>query len=272
MRTFKSISLIIACLLFLAIIFPFERGNAKPASTESESVQSTISVTGSADVLVVPDEVVITLGIDTRNKDIVKAKTENDNRVRKILDIAKQFKIDPKNIQTDFIDIRPGDVTQKPIYDSYYGNIAPSNLGYVVRKKIVITVKDLSKFEEFLTEVVKNGTEYVQGVEFKTSELRKHKDKARELAVKSAREKADAMTSVLGQKAGKAVTIREEQEYYWSWYDSWYSGWYGTGTNPWVMANNVQNIVPSGGQPPADGIAPGQIKVSAKVSIDFSLE
>ena len=79
------------------------------------------------------------------------------------------------------------------------------------------------------------------------------------------------MSGVLGQKTGKAVLIKEEQEYYWSWYDSWYGGFYrGSSVNS--FANSVQNVVSSGEYQETGGLEPGQIKVSAKVSIDFVLE
>ena len=247
----------------------------RPVYTESLSSgggteREAINVSGSADVMVAPDEVVVTIGIETKNKDVTRAKEENDAKTRKILDIAKKSGIDSKNIQMDYINISPCDMTQKYVYDSYYTSIAPGNLGYGARKKLVVTITDLTKFEGFLTEVVKNGVEYVQGVEFKTSELRKNKDKARELAVKAAREKADAMTAVLGQKAGKAVSITEVEEYYWSWYNTWYSGRYSGSSN--MLANSVQNVMPvAGTAQDAEEIAPGQIKVTAKVSISFEL-
>lgn len=270
MKNYKSFIPVFICLLAFAIIFTFGSGNTSSQAESGELVRDTITVSGSADVMVVPDEVIITIGIETKDRSIVKAKEDNDRKVKIILATAKEFGIDSKNLQMDYMDICPCDVTQKYIYDSYYSSIDPANLGYGVRKKIVVTIKDLSKFEDFLTEVVKNGVEYVQGVEFKTSELRKYKDQARELAVKAAKEKAGDMASAIGQSAGKAVSITEVEEYYWSWYDSWYGGSYNSGSN--MLANSVQNAVSAGGEPQSgEEVAPGQIKVRAKVSADFIL-
>ena len=270
MKSFKNVLTVFACFIVFSTLLWYQPGSADPKTDAIQEEKSTINVTGSADVLVVPDEAVITIGIDTRNKDIVKAKNENDKKVKDIISVAKKFNIDPKYIKTDYVNIKPGDITKKGIYDSY-STILPENSGYIAQKRIILTVKDLSKFDDLMTDLVKNGAEYITGVDFKTSELRANKDKARELAVKAAKEKATAMTAVLGQKAGKAISITEEQEYYWSWYDSWYNGWYGGG-NYVSMANNIQNVVPSGQQPDSNGALPGQIKVSAKVNIQFSLE
>ena len=214
MNFFKGTTLVIASLLIFSFLLTFQTGNAKPEGIATETPNhNTISVSGSSDVMVVPDEVVITIGIDSRDKNIVKAKTDNDGKVRKILEVAKTFNIESKYIQTDYLNIEPGDITQK---NKYFSNetVPPENFGYVVQKKLVITLKDISKFESFLTEVVKNGAEYVQGIDFRSTELRKHKDKARELAVKAAREKADAMTSALGQKAGDRKSVVEGNSVY----------------------------------------------------------
>ena len=45
-----------------------------------------------------------------------------------------------------------------------------------------ITLKDTSKFEDVLTESLQEGANYVHGIEFRTTELRKHRDAVRALA------------------------------------------------------------------------------------------
>ena len=55
-----------------------------------------ITVTGDAEVRVVPDEVVITVGIETSDEDIEKAKQKNDERVQKVLELTDQYGIEAK--------------------------------------------------------------------------------------------------------------------------------------------------------------------------------
>jgi uncharacterized protein len=66
-----------------------------------------ITVIGEAEVKVVPDQVLFTLGIQSWDKDINLAKKSNEDRMNKIVALAKQYGIDPKYIQTDFIQISP---------------------------------------------------------------------------------------------------------------------------------------------------------------------
>ena len=49
---------------------------------------------------------------------------------------------------------------------------------YVVQKSIGIRITSVALFESVLTGLLTNGVNYVHGIEFRTSELRKHRDAA----------------------------------------------------------------------------------------------
>jgi uncharacterized protein YggE len=217
-----------------------------------------ITVTGDAEVRVPPDEVIITLGVETWDKSLPKAKKENDNRIKRVLELAKKYKIEPKHFQTDHISIDP---QYEPYYD--YGNIR----GYTVRKTIVITLRDTEKFDDVISDALNSGANHVHGVQFRTTELRKYKDEARSLAINAAREKAEDLAKGLKQKIGKPHAIQEEQSGWWHWYNSWWGARYGYG----MTQNVVQNV--GGSSIQSDGtIALGQINVNARVRVVFELK
>jgi len=60
---------------------------------------SLVTVTGDAEIRVVPDEVILTLGVETWNQDLSEAKKENDKKIRDIFDFVKKLKIEEKHIQ-----------------------------------------------------------------------------------------------------------------------------------------------------------------------------
>jgi uncharacterized protein YggE len=217
-----------------------------------------ITVTGDADVRVVPDEVIITLGVETWNKDLSTAKAQNDERVSQVLALARNYGIQPQHIQTDHISIEP---RYQDDYEKRHF------IGFFVRKTIVITLKDISQFDDVLTDVLQDGVNYVHGVEFRTTQLRKYRDEARSLAIQAAREKAVAMAGALGQQVGQPQSIYEDQSNWWSWYN-W---WWGPRWNGGMAQNVIQEV--GGGSPPQDGsLAPGQITVNARVTITFAVE
>jgi hypothetical protein len=216
-----------------------------------------ITVTGDAEVKVAPDEVILTLGVEMWDKDLTAAKSQNDQRVKDILKLAPQFGIDSNHVQTDFLSIEPR-------YNDNYTH--REFIGYFVRKTIAFTLRDTSKFETLLSGALEAGANYVHGIEFRTTELRKHRDQARALAINAAREKALSLAKELGQKVGQPHMIREDQTWWWSGYNSWWGSRWGAG----MAQNVVQNV---GGRSELDGsMAPGQITVSARVTVSFELE
>ena len=223
----------------------------------SKSEPRLITVTGDAEVRVVPDEVILTLGVETWNKELNIAKQENDQRTQKIIDLCKKHKIENKFIQTDYLSIEPR-------YEHSYER--QKFIGYFVRKSIVITLRDISKFESLLSDVLEAGANFVHGVQFRTTELRKHRDQARLLAIKAAQEKAKALAKELGQKVGDPYSIQENPSGWWSWYNNWWGSRWG-GSMAQNVVQNVQNSSESD-----SSIALGQIKVNAKVTVSFELK
>jgi len=202
-------------------------------------------------------KVTLTLGVETWNDELNIAKSDNDQRTQKIIDVAKKYKIDEKYIQTDHLSIEPR-------YEDSYEH--KKFIGYFVRKTIVLTLKDTYKFEDILSDILNAGTNYVHGIQFRTTELRKYKDQARSLAINAAQEKANALAKELNQKVGKPYQINENPSGWGSWYNSWWGSRYGGA----MTQNIVQNA--SGPSDSDSSIALGQIKVTAQINVSFELE
>ena len=218
----------------------------------------TVTTNGEADVKVVPDEVVLTLGVETSDKELPIAKAENDRRVKEVIAAAQAVGVAAKDIQTDYLRIEP----------RYHDNYELKDfIGYFVQKTIVVTLKDVSKFEKLLSAVLQVGANYVHGIDFRTSELRKHRDAARTLAIKAAREKAEALAGELGQKVGKPRSIQEGYSGWWSSYGGWWGRGYGS-----MQSQNVVQQAPGGGAEMEGPLAPGTISVKASVTVIFEME
>jgi uncharacterized protein YggE len=129
---------------------------------------------------------------------------------------------------------------------------------------VVVTLRDLSKFEDLVSDMLEVGVNHVHGVDFRTTELRKHRDRARSLAIQAAREKAVMMSGELGQRIGRPHNISEGHAGWWSWYGRWWGpSWRGR------MSQNV--IQEAAGGAGGGTLAPGQIAVTANVTVTFEL-
>jgi uncharacterized protein YggE len=222
-----------------------------PAETSGGS----ITVTGNAQMRVVPDEVVFTLGVETSDKNLTTARQQNDQIIRKVMEVTRKYGIPNAQVQTDYINIEPR-------YDSSYRQ--SEFIGYFVTRNVVITLRDLAKFEAFYADVLGVGVNYVNGIQFRTTDLRKYRDQARALAIQAAREKAAAMAGGLGQELGAPRSINENGISWWSGYNSWWGG-----RSNMMVQNVIQNSGPSSSLPEDSTLAPGQIEVQAEVSVTF---
>ena len=223
-----------------------------------------IIVTGTAEVMVAPDETVFSLDVTKTDKDLQVAKRTNDEVVSKVLELTRRFSIALQDVKTDAISVEMKYESirdaKKKVFDEDGDEIGTKVFkGYEVSKTVTVRLKDISRFEEFFSEVLKTGITEVNSVRFETSKLRENKDTARDLAMKAAREKAVAMTASIGQSVGKAVRITEgnvaNQNYY---------------SNNFSVNSNITSTTGNFSQSVAN-FAPGAIKVEAQVTVSFLL-
>ena len=71
-----------------------------------------ITVMGDAQLRVVPDEVLITLGVETFDRDVELAKSSNDERVKGIIKFSQSHGVELKHIQTSHISLEPRRITK----------------------------------------------------------------------------------------------------------------------------------------------------------------
>ncbi len=236
-------------LLMLGLVVALRASGAEP--------ERTITVSGEAELKVVPDEVTIVVGIETLDKDLGKAKKENDERLRRIIAAAKAGGVEDKRIATDSIQIEPEYSTDNTERRRVLVN-------YLVRRTVQLVLRDVPRFDDLLTGVVNAGANLVHNVTFSTTELRKHRDHARELAMKAAHEKAAALAGAEGLKLRKPRSISELG-------GGWSAG-YGSFSRSGGMYQNVSQNVGGAAGGTEGSSAPGLISVSASVSILYDLE
>ena len=219
--------------------------------------QDRLTVTGDAEIKVAPDRVVISVGVESRGPQLTAAKSRNDSAIAAILAVTVKEQVAAADVQTDFIEI-------SPVYQSRDSAESRENYlvdYYRVNKTVAITLRDVTRFERLLTAILNAGANRVYGVDFQTSELRKYRDPARDMAVKAAMEKAQAMAAAAGLRVDKPESI--------SAYNQGGGPSYGRGR---ANMNMVQNVSSAGGDSELGGtIAPGRISVNASVTLTFRL-
>jgi uncharacterized protein len=231
------------------------------AQLRADGPRPSITVTGEALVTATPDKILITLGIETWDADVVAAKDRNGAILKKALAAMRALGVADKDDQTDHLSIEPR------WKDDYRHD---TFIGFFVRNGLVVTLTAVGTVEPLLTSVLKAGVNYVHDIDFQTTTVRSLRDRARELALRAATEKATAMAAVLGQSIGAPLQISESYAGTpWSFSSSW-SGW-RPGRAPGMMQNVTQAAGGEAG-PPGETVALGKIGIRAGVSVTFELK
>jgi hypothetical protein len=230
----------------------------QPVCDTARSVQ----VSGTAVVKVVPDRVLIQLGVQSNAASISAVQLINTAATKRVFAILESMKIELKDISTD-------QYITEPVYENYDSlNIK----GYRINNSIAVTLRDVNKTSDVIAAALGAGANQVINVEFYTSELRKYRDQARDMAIKAAQEKAQALAKGVGAETGCVIHINENT---WS---SYYGGWYGYGRSQNLSTQNVsQNVAPATGGGNGDlsengPVSLGQISVQATVDVTFGLK
>lgn len=226
-------------ILTLALIFTTIMSQAQ---TNNMIPVPQVTVSGEGKVKVTPDEAVITVGVEYVGQDAAEVKKKNDETVDQVLKTIKKNGIPVSDFQSQRISL----------YKNYDYQTKKNN--YVASQTIAIHLKDLSKYEGMMMDLINSGINQIQGVEFKSSKLKKYESEARIKAVLDAQMKAEDYVGALGQKKGKAILITDNSQ----------------SSFPQPMYRNV--MVKSMEAAPNETLAIGEINVTANVTISFVLE
>jgi hypothetical protein len=213
-----------------------------------------VTVTGQAEMRVPPDEVVFTLEIENVERDILVANKRTDDSVRQILAIARKNNIKPEDVQTSQISVQPKYNTDDLDLDQR-AKVKRVLIGYEVSKTVAIRLREINRFDELLSDVLKAGITRLNNLEFRDSQIRKHRDEARRMAMRAAKEKASLLAGEIGQNIGPAYSINEVIEY---------GRASGTYQNATTTINGSLSETES-------ATAPGSISVTAQVTVRFRL-
>ncbi|WP_428940363.1 SIMPL domain-containing protein [Fontivita pretiosa] len=245
----KKLSLL-AVALAMGVLISAE--DIAHAQQDPQANPRTISTSGEAVVYVTPSEAIITLGVQTADANLERARNENEERSGRLVKAIKALGIEDKHLATDNMSV-----------EIRYKNHAEGEIdAFRVRRTYMITLKDLNKLDQLVSTALTSGANVLAGVEFRTGELRKHRDEARAMAIRAAREKAIALANELNCRVGTPRNISETGGGYWG----------PSFANRYAMAQNIVQEMPPAGAEGGETLPLGQIAVRATVSVTFDLE
>jgi uncharacterized protein YggE len=222
------------------------------------SSSRTVNVSGTAIVNVPPDRALIHLGVESNGETPTAVEAANGIAIQRVIKALESLGIASKDIVTDRYII-------DPVYNSYDSLYIK---GYRIDNVVAVTLRDVDVISQVIVKTLESGANQVINVELYTSELRKYRDQAREMAMIAAREKAEMLADAAGANVGCILNINENT---WSYYNGW---WSRSNRDLWTQ-NVVQNVTPNGAamNSSEDGpVSLGQISIRAEVGATFELK
>lgn len=230
----------VTCLLTMHVI-----------AQESKPVQKTISVSGSSQIEIVPDEIYVQVDLREYNK-------KNGD------------KIDINSIKNNFLDAcKSIGLTDKDVtVQGYQGH---DNNYWIIRKNkkqnpdlktsisYWIKVSSTEKLDELVDKMDDEATQNFFIVKASYSKMDELKKNMKIAAVKAAREKAIYLSEAIGEHIGEAITINDPQEI---------NGY----LQPYYANTTVRTAVTTNNSEPALNVDFKKIKVQFEVNVIFTLK
>src|SRR5688500_13587443 len=77
------------------------------AQNQTQTPLRLVTVSGTGEVKVKPNEAVINLGVESRSKNLDEARKQTDEKVRDVIKVLKNNGVDQKDIQTTYLNLFP---------------------------------------------------------------------------------------------------------------------------------------------------------------------
>lgn len=158
-----------------------------------------VSATGTANMA--PDMATVSAGVVTQGKTAREAMIGNATKMTRVFDELDAAGIEKKFITTSQLSLQPK--------YNYQNRQAPIIEGYEARNTVSAKTYNLDDVGEMLDALVKAGVNNINGVQFSIKDSKAARDKAREDAIREAREKAESMAAAAGVKLGKLKSLSE---------------------------------------------------------------
>ena len=169
--------------------------------TSSEVPEAKIQVSATGTTNMNPDMATVSAGVVTQGKTAREAMFGNATKMTRVFEELEAAGIEKKHITTSQLSL-------KPKYN-YQNRKAPKIDGYEARNTVSAKTYNLDDVGAMLDALVKAGVNNINGVQFSIKDSKSARDKAREDAIREAREKAESMASAAGVKLGKLKSLSE---------------------------------------------------------------
>lgn len=166
----------------------------------TNNISQTVSFTGEGKIKAAPDTAKVEIGLVTEGKDSISVQNENTSKMNAVIKFLKDQGIKDEDIKTSNYNLSPK-------YD--YNKGKSTLVGYIINQMLTVTIRDLTKVGKVLDGAVSSGANQINSISMFVDKPEEMKNKAREDAVRQAKEKASAASKIAGFRLGRVVSFNE---------------------------------------------------------------
>lgn len=174
--------------------------------SSSSDDKATISVTGSGEVVAVPDIGRFSFSVVRRGDTPVDAQSETAEAHNSIISYIKDMGIEESDIKTTSYNLRP----------VYRWIEVPNKIGreqelqgYELNHRVEVLIRDIDKAGELLVRVGEQGATNISNLDFTIDDESAYKEEARGLAIDDAKNKAKILAEQLGVSLVRIIDYNE---------------------------------------------------------------
>lgn len=196
---FAVLIVVVAVFMIFAAMNEYKKGGY---IGQDIAAKNTITISGQGKVFSAPDIGIISLGVVSDAKTVAAAQKDNVTKMNKITQAMKDLGVEEKDLKT----------TNYSIYPRYQYNprLGRSDIiGYEVSQTLEVKIRNLDKVGDIISKGAELGANQTDSLSFTFDDPEKLNQEARTKAVANAKEKADALASVLGVKMVRIVSFSE---------------------------------------------------------------
>ena len=195
-KTWKSLLVIVSMFVFVFL------SQGVVEAGEIAQLTNTIEVGGKAVIKAKPTVAYTYATVKTENKDAKLSQEENSKLINQMKkEIKEKYKLTDEDIKTSSYNVRPS-------YDYVEGK--QIFRAYITEHTLDITVNNIAKVGEIVDTLVEKGATSINNIRFDILDSDETYNLALQKAVANAQSKADAITTMLGVKKAKPISIIED--------------------------------------------------------------
>jgi uncharacterized protein YggE len=242
----NKLSMIVG-MMVLAVVLAACTITVQQPATEKQDV---ITVTGTSQFKVAPDEATVYLQVETNGTTAKEAQDKNSNIMDAMQNALLRAGLDSRDMESMYYNVYPN------TYWDYKQN-RQVEAGYKVSHSLKITTDDIKKVGTYIQVGVDAGATGVNSISFElsTDAEKDAKNEALKRAVQDAKSKAEALAEGIEKRLGKVVSVTINEYYAYP-----------------IMRGAVAMAESMDGKAVPPPIAPQELDVSASVQVVFAIE